>query len=97
LQGVELPSSLPLRFKQFSAISLLGEQLINHNTQQHNFASQYTILEESFHTTMKVTFLSLLVATIAVEIIGTQGVFFRQNNGDHVRALFDEETSMFAD
>jgi hypothetical protein len=48
---------------------------------------------------MKVAFLSLLVAAIAVEIVlGTQGVFFRHNDGNRVRALFNEESmSMSAD
>ncbi len=59
--------------------------------------SQYAILEEPFHTTMKVAFLSLLIVTIAVEFVGAQEVFFRHSNGNHVRALFDEEASMSAD
>jgi hypothetical protein len=60
--------------------------------------SQYAILEEPFHTTMKVAFLSLLVAAIAVEIVGAQEVFFRHNDGNCVWALFDEESmSMSAD
>ena len=59
--------------------------------------SQYAILEEPFHTTMKVAFLSLLVVAIAVEIVGAQEVFFRRSDGNHVRALFDEEASMSAD
>ncbi len=33
----------------------------------------------------------------AVDIIGAQGVFFRQNDGEHVQALFDKGASMFAD
>ena len=45
---------------------------------------------------MKVAFLSLFVA-IVTETISAQGIFTRRNNGDHVRALFDEEASMSAD
>jgi hypothetical protein len=46
---------------------------------------------------MKVPFLGLLVIAIAAEIVGTQEVFFRCSDGNPVQALFDEETSMFAD
>jgi hypothetical protein len=47
---------------------------------------------------MKVAFLSLLIATIATESISAQGMFIRRNNGNHVRALFDDESmSMSAD
>jgi hypothetical protein len=47
---------------------------------------------------MKVALLSLLVAAIATETICAQGIFIRRNNGNHVQALFDEESmSLSAD
>jgi hypothetical protein len=47
---------------------------------------------------MKVAFLSLLVATIATKSISAQGMFIRHNDGNRVRALFNEESmSMSAD
>jgi hypothetical protein len=59
---------------------------------------QNAILSKPFHTTMKVAFLSLLVAAIATESISAQGMFIRRNDGNRVRALFNEESmSMSAD
>jgi hypothetical protein len=41
---------------------------------------------------MKVASLSLLVAAIATKSISAQGMFIRHNNGNCIRALFDEES-----
>ena len=47
---------------------------------------------------MKVALLSLLVAAIATKTVCAQGIFIRPNNGNHVQALFDEESmSLSAD
>jgi hypothetical protein len=47
---------------------------------------------------MKVALLNLLVAAIATETLCAQGIFIRPNNGNHVWALFDEESmSLSAD
>ena len=47
--------------------------------------------------TMRVAFFGLLVAAIATETVSAQGIFSRRNDGNRVRALFDEEASMSAD
>ncbi len=46
---------------------------------------------------MRVAFFSLLFAAIATETVSAQGIFLRRNDGNRVRALFDEEASMSAD
>jgi hypothetical protein len=45
---------------------------------------------------MKVALLSLLVAAKATETVSAQRIFIRRNDGNHVQALFDEESMSLA-